>query len=884
MFTRLAASLRAMLRRGAFEDAMDAEMRFHLDSRIADLIQRGVPPETAARRARVEFGSVEKAKDHARETVGLRLVDETVGDVRYALRTFRRNKAFAATAVITLALGIGANTAIFSVIDALLLRWLPVRDPQQLLELTVQSPGARVANDTFSYPMVRALDEHRDVFEGVMGFSATTLEVGPPGAVARVPAEIVTGAYYDTLGLTPVIGRLLTRTDDTPDAPMVAVLSYGYWERQFALSPQTVGQTLLIAGAPATIIGVSPRGFVGATVGSVADVTVSVSSAPKFSQFGRALVGPGTVWLRALARPRVHLSLAETRARLAAVWPRTAAAVVSPTWPVSVKNSFTEATLVAQPGGTGWTFLRNMYTRPLTILMGAVILVLLVACANVASLLLARASARRREVAVRLAIGARRGRILRQLLIESLVLGGAGAIAGVGLAWLSSTALVDTFSSGRMHVTFDLAPNGHILVFAAVVAVATALLFGVAPAFVSAGLAPASVLQDDARSGSQRTRLLPSLVAVQVALSLVLLAGAGLFVRTLRNLRSIDPGFQAQGVLLVEIDGRAASMPPSILDSVRALPGVASASVSTHTPMSGSTWSEAAVPAGRPLPETDTALFVGVSPGFFAALQTPIMAGRAFTETDSRQSVPVAIINEQYARRYFPGTNPLGQHVTASGRNNKHDLQIVGVAANTASRGLRTPPPPIVYVPYAQLTGDVPATIEIRATLPASALASELRRIVQPLQPNAPVEVTSLAAQVDSTLVQERVMALLGSGFGLLALVLASVGIYGLLAYGVALRGKEIGIRVALGATRRGVIALLMKAAYGPLVAGLALGLLCAWPAARAVQSLLFGLTSVDPVTFGGAIAALVIVAHVAAYVPARRAATADPLTALRQE
>jgi putative ABC transport system permease protein len=875
---------RATSRRGRFEDDMDAEMRFHLETRAADLRRRGLAPPLAARLARLEFGSIEKQKDLARAGIGLRRLDEIVGDFRYALRTFVRNRAFAAAAVVTLALGIGANAAIFNLFDALVLRSLPVPHPEQLLLLKLGSRTDQVGNPTFSYPLVRALDAERDIFAGVAGFSGSSFAMGSGESLRRVPGAVVTGAFYETLGLTPAAGRLLTRADDVPGAAAVAVASFGFWERQFGLSPAAIGQAILLDGVPVVIVGVSPRGFAGANVGAVADITLPAAALTQVSPDMAPLLGRGNSWMRALARLRPGVSQEQASARLAAEWPRIVAPVISPEWPAFRKEWFTGGVLRMAPGGTGWTYLRDMYVKPLRVLMAVVALVLLIACANVASLLLARASARRKEIAVRMAIGAGRARLVRQLLVESGTLALAGAAGGIVLATLGGHLLVGMISPGGPPLVFDLTPNWRVIGFTTAVATATALLFGLAPALQSTAAGPAPALREDARTGTPRLRLLPSLVTAQIALSLVLLIGATLFVRTLRNLQTLDPGFRAEGVVLVDLDRRGAAVPATVLDSVRAIPGVVSATVSTHTPLSGSTWTEAAMPAGQPLPERENAVFVGAGPAFFSTLAVGLVAGREFTDQDTADAPAVAIVNQRYADRFFPKQNPVGQFLTVAMGGTRRDLEIVGMARNTNATGLRRTPSATVYVPYSQVIGDRPTAYSVRASGSLAEIGAAMLKTLQPLVPNTPLEARPLSLQLNATIAQERMMAALAGAFGVLALVLASVGIYGLLAYSVARRTREIGIRMALGARRNRVVALVLGGALKPLAAGLLIGLPAAWAAARWIESLLFGLKPTDPVSIALAILALIVVAQAAAWLPARRAARVDPLIALRSE
>jgi len=883
MLARLRSYVRNLRRRDAFEDAMDDEMRFHLEARAADLERRGLPRAEAARRALLEFGPIEKHKDLSRASVGMRVLDELRGDVRYALRGFIRNRAFTATAVVTLALGIGANAAVFTLLDALLLRSLPVSRPSELLLLKLGSQQDQVGDPTFSYPMVQALDEEREIFSGVAAFSGFGCSAGSGETLRRVPCAVVTGGFYETLGLVPAAGRLLISTDNQRGAPVVAVLSYGYWERQFGRNLRVIGQPILVNNVPVTVIGVSPRGFSGANVGAAADLTIPIAAIDRLSADGPPLLGKGNSWLRVLARLRPGVTPAQAAARLAADWPRISEAAIDPKWPAFRKESVADAIIRFDPGATGWTYLREIYVKPLSVLMTAVSLVLLIACANVASLLLARASARRKEIAVRMAIGAGRARLVRQLIVESLALSLAGAACGIWIATAGADLLVKMISTSGFPIVFDLTPNWRVLGFTAGIATATALLFGLAPALQSTRFAAAAALREDVRTGTARRGMLPALVTVQIALTLVLLIGAGLFVQTFRNLQLLDPGFRADDVLVVEFDRRVGGVPLAVLPGVRALPGVVAATIGTHTPLSGSTWSEAAVPAGETLPERDNAAFVGAGPGFFSTLDIGLVSGREFTDRDTAQSQAVAIVNERYADAYFPGQNPVGHHLTAT-LDGKRDLEIVGVARNTYSRSLRGIPPRTVYVPYGQLTGMMFGNVIVRRTGRASDLATELRRTLQPFAPTTPLEAHPLTEQVGAAIARERVMATLAGAFGTLALVLASVGIYGLLAFGVAQRTREIGIRMALGAKRAGVVALILRGVQLPLLICIAAGAVIAWMASKSVESMLFGLRPTDSVAIGTAIVVLLGVSHVAALLPARRAARVDPLVALRSE
>ena len=884
LLRRFSSVLRWILRRTEAERRLDGELQAFLELSAAEKIGNGVSPVEARRLAMLELGGVEQVKERVRLSRHGGHLDEIGRDVRYAFRMFARNPAFTLIVVLTLALGIGANTAIFSLFDALMLRWLPVWRPQDLVQVRLQEPGTSApGGETLSIAIVRALADRHDIFAGVAGFSSASFDVGSPGSPSRVPGAWVTGGYYNTLGLNPAAGRLLTPSDDERDAPLVAVISDGYWERQFARSPRAVGATLPVNEQPVTIVGVSPRGFVGANVGAIADITMTAAALPRVSPPMAPLLGPGNFWLRALARPRPGVSPLQAAARLNAHWPQLAEQVISPTWPASRRKAMAELTFQLGPGGTGWTYLRQIYRQPLIVLMGVVGLVLLIACANVASLLLARGAARQKEFAVRLAIGAGRGRIVRQLLIESALLSLIGAAFGVVLASISGRYLIDLISTGPARIVFDLTPNWHVLTFTAIVAIGTGILFGAAPALQMSAANPAGRLRATAGVERTRSRLLPSLVSVQVALSLVLLAGAGLFVRTLQNLRILDPGFTADGVLLAELDGRRIAVPQEILDEVRGLPGVTSAALSTHTPLSGSVWSEPAVPAGQSIPERDNAYFIGAGPGFFATMRIQLRSGRDFSDRDTAQSPHVAVINEEFAARHFPNQNPVGQHLDAMVRRQRRSLEVIGIVGNTNAAGLRAAAPPTVYVSYAQLAGDAPTSVVVRASRLGEAAAG-LQQLLQSRLPATVTEVRPLSSQVEATMVQERMLATLAGGFSVLALTLACVGLYGLLAYSVAQRTKEIGVRMALGAQAPRVVALVLRRGAKLVLIGIALGLPAAWIASRWVESMLFGLEPADPTVVLGAILLLTAAAQIAAYLPARRASRVDPVVALRHE
>jgi predicted permease len=865
---------------------LDDEIRDHLDREIEANLTRGMPPDEARRQARLAFGNLALTQEDSRAVWTWAWLEHVYQDSRYAFRTLRKSPGFTATAVLTLSLGIGANTAIFALIDALMLRSLPVPAAQQLLQVAMTPAGARESmySDSLSYPVVRALTEQRDLFDGVGGFSTFTFNAGPPENVRRTPGAFVTGGFYEAMGLVPAAGRLLTRDDDEIAAPLVAVITHGYWERTFARDHRIIGQPYQVNGRAVTIVGVTPPGFTGAHVGWVADLTLPASAVAQLRPELSSLLGPGNIWLRVLARPRPGVSIDQTAAALTARWPHLSPVAIAPSFTPERRAGIENARFTLRSGATGWTNLRDLFRQPLYVLMTLVGLVMLIACANVAGLLLARSTVRQKEIAIRLALGAGRGRLVRQLLTESVLLSLGSGVLGLCLAGFLSRYLIGLLSTGPLQVTFDLTTTWQILAFATALAVATAMAFGLAPAWQATARRQLDGLKG-AGGHSLRGRLLPSVVAAQVALCLVLLVGAGLFIRTLQNLRSVNAGFEQEGVLLVDLAGER---PPvfyrEAVENVQRLPGVVSASVSTNTPLSGAGWSEKVTIGGRT--QDREPAFLAISSGYFETLRIPLLRGRHFSASDEGPRATVAIVNETFARRFFPQREALGEHFAATVQGPATGLEIVGVVSDVIANDLRTAPPPTVYVPYfqVQVMSQNFSTLQVRAAGSLARLTDAIRRDLQPRMPGTPVEVRPLSAQVDSASVRERLVTTLASGLGVVALVLVAVGLYGLLAYGVAARSKEIGIRVALGANPRSVVALVLHQGLLLTLGGILMGVAGAAALSRFVEGMLFGLRPLDPMTFIGVSGLLAAVALAASCIPARRATRVDPLVSIRAE
>jgi predicted permease len=891
-FRVIASRLVGLLSRRRRDRDLDDEVQAHLELLAEENVRKGMSPHDARAAARREFGGVDQVKEAYRDQRGLPFLDTLSQDVRYALRQLRRNRGFAAVAILTFALGIGANTAIFTLIDALSLRWLPVRDPQQIVELTVlrrnEPPG-----ENMSYRLVRALSQQAGaLFSGLFGSSNTTLTIGPPGALKRTRGAWVTGSYYDTLGVRAVAGRLLSPDDDRAGAAPVAVITEGYWDRAFARDPSVIGKTVLIEGVPVAIAGVTASPFSGVDAGDVAEITLAIAAIPQILPTQAMLVDASSNWLRVFARPRDGVSRSQAKAGLAVLWPQLVDEVI-PASDAGTRRRVVGTTLDVVEGGTGWTDMRRQFQQPLLVLMALVALVLLIACTNMTNLLLARATARQREVAIRLAIGAGRARIVRQMLTESLLLSLTGAAAGFGLAWLIERLIVDLLSGGRRTpIVLDLMPHWHVLTFTTAIAVAIGLAFGLLPALQASTASPAAALTTGAKVviGGSRSWLSRGLVVGEVAASLLMLVGAGLFVGTLQNLRHRDAGFRHEGILLADVDGgRIGRAGPQLmafyaelLRDAERVPGVRSASLSLITPLAGGGISSPNLVTLNGQPLGSETYFNGVGPRYFNTLKTPVVAGREFAESDTGSAPHVAVANQTFVQRHFAGVAPLGQHISIRG----DDVQIVGVVKDAVYESLRDAPPPTVYMPIAQARFDPsrPVTLAVDAGGSSPSLSVTLERLLQPKFPGVPVRVRTMSGQIERALIRERLMATLAGGFGVLALVLASIGLYGLLAYTVARRTNEIGVRMALGAGRAGVLRLVMGDACRLVALGTMVGLLAALAASRLVASMLFGLAPTDPRTLVGAAAVLGVSGLIASFVPAYRAARVDPMVALRQD
>jgi len=824
-------------------------------------------------------------------------------ELRLAVRALRKQPAFSAIVVLTLGLGIGANTAIFSLLDQVLLRRLPVQDPQQLVLLDGPGPfqGRTMNAQTFSYPMYRDLRDRTEVFSGVFGRMAAPVTLTFNGQAERVNGELVTGNFFDVLGVRPAIGRVLTASDDgAPGAHPVAVLSYGYWMRRFGGDSAVLNATVSLNGHPMTIVGVSARGFEGIQIGSPPDVMVPVSMKAEMTPTWNDLEDRRSRWLTVMARLSPGVTRDRAEAQMNVVYRQILEAEVA-TLPTTTSQSFRQRFVAKHldvlPGARGLSDLRSEFNTPLIVLMCMVGVVLLIACANVANLLLARAASRQRDVSIRLALGAGRRRIVTQQLAESVVLALTGA--GVGLlcaTWTGSfllAALPGDGASRGLHA----GPDTRVVAFAFALAVITAVVFSIMPSLHATRTPVSGALKEEARNvagGSRQARARGALVVAQVALSMVLLSGAALFARSLFNLKSVDPGFTVDHLVAFSVDPslsgydlpRSRALFQRLQPELASLPGVRSVSMAELGPLTGNDWSMTIKVDGYAAKENEdlNPNVDGIGPGYFSTLGVPLVAGREFTAADDTNSPHVAIINETMARYFFGTSSPIGRRMWF-GRDRKTDIQIVGVVKDTRSMSLKKEPVRFVYIPYAQDPSLGPLTFYVRATAGPSAPAAAIRDAVHRIDPSLPMYgMKSMTAQVDESLFVDRMVAALSVAFGALATLLAALGLYGVISYAVARRTREIGIRMALGAERNRVLWLVLREAAVMAGIGIVAGLGAAMLLVRYVQAQLYGLSATDPRTLSGAAALLAVIALLAGYVPARRATTIDPMLALRTE
>jgi predicted permease len=885
------------------ERDLDEELQHHIELKTQENIEAGMTPEEARYTALRAFGGVEQKKEQCRDADRPRWIEDLFQDLRYGLRQLRRNPGFTAVAVLTLALGIGANSAIFSAINAVLLKFLPVPHPEQLVLLRWQSPHE--TTDYLPYPMFNRFREERQVFTGVTALHDLDLATRVDREQGLAAGQLVTGNYFSVLGVRPLMGRTFTSEDDrAPGADPLAVIGYRYWENRFGRSPSVVGRSIELNGVPFTIIGVMPRAFFGVSVGGAPDVWIPMMMQAQVMDGKSVLDDPNSWQFQVMARRKPSISESKTLAAVNVLYQRYARRQAGPRLSAQTEHDLRDDRIVLLPAGRGLSTLRDRLAKPLIVLMALVVLVLLVACANIASLILARATVRRRELAVRVAIGAGRLRVLRQLLTESLLLAILGGAASLLFAEWGQRLLLALLSDAGTPLAFNLHFDSAVLIFTASVALLTGIVLGTAPAWQAARVDPGYVMKASGRSlavvsdaAPSRWELRKLLVIGEVAMALLLVSGAGMLVRSLQKLNDVDPGFDPMGVLMVSTDptlvgyrgNRLMNFYEQVTDAVRALPGVRSASLSALPPITDAQWRSGVFVQGHipgPHERTTTDLnFVG--PRYFHTLRIPLLDGREFTLRDNSGAPKVAIINEAMARYYFGNQRAVGKRLSFISPEHG-EIEIVGVARNSKYNSLRETAPHMIYVPYLQTPAaswTYGMTIEVRTAGNPDAAAGAVRRAIREIDSKVPIlGFTTLAEQVSESLAQERLVARISTLFGLLALLLVSIGLYGVMTYTVARRTGEVGIRIALGAQRRQVSWMVLRAALELAAIGITIGIPLAVAFARLISSQLYGISPADPLTLIGSITLLTSIALIASYIPAQRAARVDPMVALRYE
>jgi putative ABC transport system permease protein len=818
-------------------------------------------------------------------------------DLRDAFRALKATPVVTLVAILSLALGIGANTAIFSILDSLMMRTLPVKRPQQLV-LLGQGNQARTA---WTNPIWEQVRERQGLFDGAFAWSGARFNLAQGGPTELVDGLWASGGLFGVLGVPAILGRTLTEADDRrgggPDGA-VAVISYSFWQRRFGGAADAIGRSLTVERVPFTIVGVAPPEFFGVDVGRTFDVAIPIGTEPLIRGRESTLDRRSNWWLSVMIRLKPEQGPDAGASAIRGVLPQIREATMPQDWRQQDKDTYLRDGFSLIPAATGGSGLRQRYQLPLTTIMVVVGLVLLIACANIANLLLARATARRHELSVRVALGASRMRIARQLLGESLLLSGVGALLGLLFAQWGSRLLVRQLSTSTNNVFLDLSLDWRVLGFTAGIAVATAMLFGTGPALRGMRAHPNDALKAQGRGvvGDGRLGLGNVLVVLQVALSLVLIVAAGLFVRTFSSLAAMNPGFDREPILVVGINAQRVQLEPAgrpelfrrALEAASGVPGVAFAAVSAVTPISGSTWNNRIeLPEGPALTERERVTYINlVSERWFRTYGTPMIAGRDFTHADTAASPPVAIVNETFARRFSYGRNPVGTRIRqpGSGTRPSIDREIVGYVRDAVYRSLREPVPPTMYVPYAQQP-DPPSSMSISVRAaggPPALLTRPLAAALSGVNRDLAITFRPLADQVNAALTQERIVAMLSGFFGALALLLAALGLYGVTSYAVSRRRTEIGIRMALGAAPGGVIRLVLRRVAILVSLGVLVGSAASLWAARFVETLLYGLQPRDPLTFVAAAVVLAVIGAVAGWLPARRAARIDPARVLR--
>lgn len=911
LFSSLRSFARRIIHRQEVDNDLDDEIRSQLELMVDQKIEKGMNRDEARRAAKIDLGGVEQVKEQVRAARTGVWFDTLLQDVRFGLRMLRKNPGFTTVVVLTLALGIGVNTAIFSFMDSILVRQLPVRDPSSLVTLnwhsqlgftfsmhcdgcTDNSTKSGIVADIFPYPVFDLFRKNDSLFSSVFAYcSARNLSLIIRGRAGVAKGEYVSGDYFRTLGLAPGAGRLIIPDDDQISAAPVAVLSWGFSQGYFGGPQKAVGQSVVINGIPVVVVGVAPPEFFGVDPAANPDIYLPLKKAPvltaasSVSITGAWYLDQNSYWVQMMARLRPGVTLAQAQAALAPQFHQ---------WEQSARTTRNAGTplpfLVMGDGARGLEVLRDEYSKPLYVLMTLVAIILAIACANVAGLLLARGAVRRREMALRICVGAGRGRVVRQLLTESVLLASFGGILGVFFAVWGVRFLTLLLANGRANFTLHAKLNWQVLAAAAALSLLTGIFFGLAPALQSTRVDVMPALKE-VRAGQSRTRgrmgLRQILVVSQIALTLPMLAAAGLFVRTLSNLQHVELGFNRENLLLFTLNARQAGhqnaelidLYNNLRQRFSAIPGVRRVTLSASALIGEGWWGTNVLVSGK----TINTRFLSVGPDYFGTMQVPLVLGRGIDERDQSTSTPVAVINELFAKANFDGENPIGQHLTFLNKAHR-ELEVVGVSKDTRYGDVKRAPAPVVYFAYNQGVWPVDdMTYAVRTASDPLAYVNNIRETVHQADPRLPVQnVRTQAAQIDQTMSQEITFAKLCTAFAILALTIASVGLYGTMSYDITRRIGEIGIRIALGAQRGDIVRTVLGKGVALVTTGTVIGLCASLGLTRLVASQLWGISTTDPRTFAAVIAVILVVGLAACLVPARRAMKVDPMVALRHE
>jgi putative ABC transport system permease protein len=889
-------------RRRQWDEERARELDAYLAQEIDDNLARGMTLDQARTAAHRKLGNATRIREEIYTMNSLGFLETLWQDLRYGARLLRRNPTFAAVAILTLALGTGANTAIFQLVDAVRLRSLPVDRPEELTDVrVVKAPNGRTGSfrgpwPMLSYPLYLRIKDEQRVFTGFAAWGGTYFDLAQGGEERPAQGLWVSGNFFSTLGVRPTVGRLLAPSDDVKGCSPAVVLGYPFWQREYAGDPSVVGRSILLDGHRFDIVGVASSSFYGVDVGRAFDVAAPICAEPILRGTRTGLERSDVWFLAGIGRLKPGVSLEHAAAQMAAMSKGVLSATVSPRYSAASAKDYVEMELGARSAAAGVSGLRRSYSDSLNILLGVTALVLLIACANLANLMLARATAREREVAVRLAIGASRRRIVRQMLSESLLIAGLGAAAGVFVAQVFSRSLVTFLSTRATPLSVELSVDWRVFAFTAAVAVAACLLFGLTPAIRATRTAPGATMKSGSRGmtdGRERFGVRRALVVLQVAVSLVLLVGALLFTRSLMNLTSMDPGFRQDGVLTASLDLSKANIPEDarlalfarLTERVGAIPGVLGVAQAFTTPVGGNFWNERVVIGGAV--QTDYVNFNSVGPGYFNAMGIQLVAGRDFDARDTLQSPKVAIVSESFVKKFFAGRDAIGQsfQVEPAPGEPRPFIQIVGVTRDTKYTDLREP-----FTPLAHLAATQDArpsqflTLVMRTETTMAAATAAATRAITDINPAIAIMYQTVRTQVQQSLLRERLMATLSGFFGVLAVLIATIGLYGVMSYMVARRRMEIGVRMALGADGGTVVRMIVREAAVLLAVGLIIGAILSVFAARTAETFLYGLKPGDPLTMALAMAALATVTLLASWIPARRASLLPPTVALRED